>query len=300
MSIPRAILLLLAPACLLLALSIVPAQGQADLPGNAAEQRELTRWFESQPKPRQELLKRRLRALKALPQHKRDEYIKAAGEGRPIMNETQRGNLAKLRKLSYLERVRLFTLSSEMEQARRVNTREFADAEALEGKDRAQAIVRILQRQRMNLFLRNLPPAEHERLKTLPPEQRLEEARKLMAEQRRESLEQLALMHPRVAELKIAAESADKDTRSEARKELRQIMRELGTLDVLLQRLDNNQREKVMATLKEVGLEKGVDEVRKALREQWTDPSRKRRPEGPTIQPERPLRGPDNRQRPRK
>lgn len=300
MSTLRTILLLLVPACLLVAFSFTPALGQGEGTPDATEQAELTRWFESQSKPRQELLKRRLRALKTLPKHKRDEYLKAAREGRPVLNDAQRDNLAKLRKLSYLERVRLFTLASEIEQARRANGREFTEAEKLEGKERAQAIVRILQRQRAAMFLRNLSPEQHERLRNLPPEQRLEEARKLMAEQRRESLEALAEIHPRVAELKVAAESTDKEIRAEARKELRQVMRELGTLDQLLQRLDNAQREEVMATLKEVGLEKGVEEVRKALRDQWTDSSRKRRPggEGPVIQPDRPFRGPDNRQRP--
>ncbi len=246
-------------------------------PAPDAHTLEMQAWFDGLTPQRKELLKRRLKALRRLPKDKQTELLQAAKEGRPLLTEAQRTNLRKLKEMPYLERVRLYTLARELEMLRK--NAPVAYKRASEGADRDRALAEMLFLQRAQMLL---TPEERAGMASLKGPERMRFLRERYEQSGRESLEELAFLEPRLADLRKAAASGDED----ARRELRRAVSDLGTLNMLLQRLDKDRREKVMADLKELGLdramEKAVDTVRKELRAQWNEaekrPQREDRP----------------------
>lgn len=284
---PRILITLAALGICLLFGAINPAQAQA-APAAAAEEArtaELRAWFEAQSPQRQELLKRRLRVIKRLPKDKQADLLKAVSEGRPLLNEKQRENLERVRKMPYLERVRLYTVSRELEMARKSNP--VAYKRALEAPNRDRALSDMLAVHRAQMLL---SPEERERVKTMRPEERMRFVRERMEVNGRERLERISFLDPRIVELRKAAQAGDEA----ARAELRQAMADLGTLDMLLQRLEPARQQKAMEELRGLGLEKAVDLVRRELKAQWNEQERKR-PERDRPGPEGALRPADHR-----
>lgn len=279
---------------LVLSLSVMPAAAQQSDPAKAAsDSREasLRDWFNGLGKARQEELKKRFRAFKHLPKERQQQILKAVKEGKPILTEQQRENLKKLKKLDYLERVRLYTLAAELQALRRGRPAEFKAA--MESERPAVELQKLLLEQRVQMHLRSLTPAERAEFARLTPEQR----RERMQTEHKQRLEELQGFYPRFAELREAAAKGDK----EARKELRQALADLRTLDQLLQRLEPAKRKEMLAELRDLSIDEAADKVRRALQDQWQkerkQPSRDRKDQ-PRIAPERNgKRGEDRRPR---
>ena len=246
------------------------------LPASAQESREaeLRAWFDGLPRHRQNELQKRYRALKQLPRERQDEMLKAAREGRPILTEQQRAKLREMRKLSYLERVRLYTAATELQALRRTRNDEVRVVMELEPAERNERLREMLQNQRLMLFLRGMPVAERAELMRKPPAERDEVIRSLYEADSRARLEQLEGFHPRVAELREAARTGDRD----ARRQLRSLTTDLKTLDQLVQRLEPERRAQVMKDLRELGIDASAEAVRKALHSQWQDEMKRQRP----------------------
>lgn len=268
---------------LVLSLSVMPAAAQQSDPAKAAsDSREasLRDWFNGLGKARQEELKKRFRAFKHLPKERQQQILKAVKEGKPILTEQQRENLKKLKKLDYLERVRLYTLAAELQALRRGRPAEFKAA--MESECPAVELQKLLLEQRVQMHLRSLTPAERAEFARLTPEQR----RERMQTEHKQRLEELQGFYPRFAELREAAAKGDK----EARKELRQALADLRTLDQLLQRLEPAKRKEMLAELRDLSIDEAADKVRRALQDQWQkerkQPSRDRKDQ-PRIAPER-------------
>lgn len=268
---------------LVLSLSVTPAAAQQSDPAKAAsDSREasLRDWFNGLGKARQEELKKRFRAFKHLPMERQQQILKAVKEGKPILTEQQRENLKKLKKLDYLERVRLYTVAAELQALRRGRPAEFKAA--MESERPAVELQKLLLEQRVQMHLRSLTPAERAEFARLTPEQR----RERMQTEHKQRLEELQGFYPRFAELREAAAKGDK----EARKELRQALADLRTLDQLLQRLEPVKRKEMLAELRDLSIDEAADKVRRALQDQWQkerkQPSRDRKDQ-PRIAPER-------------
>lgn len=268
---------------LVLSLSVTPAAAQQSDPAKAAsDSREasLRDWFNGLGKARQEELKKRFRAFKHLPKERQQQILKAVKEGKPILTEQQRENLKKLKKLDYLERVRLYTVAAELQALRRGRPAEFKAA--MESERPAVELQKLMLEQRVQMHLRSLTPAERAEFARLTPEQR----RERMQTEHKQRLEELQGFYPRFAELREAAAKGDK----EARKELRQAVADLRTLDQLLQRLEPAKRKEMLAELRDLSIDEAADKVRRALQDQWQkerkQPSRDRKDQ-PRIAPER-------------
>lgn len=268
---------------LVLSLSVTPAAAQQSDPAKAAsDSREaaLRDWFNGLGKARQEELKKRFRAFKHLPKERQQQILKAVKEGKPILTEQQRENLKKLKKLDYLERVRLYTVAAELQALRRGRPAEFKAA--MESERPAVELQKLLLEQRVQMHLRSLTPAERAEFARLTPEQR----RERMQTEHKQRLEELQGFYPRFAELREAAAKGDK----EARKELRQAVADLRTLDQLLQRLEPAKRKEMLAELRDLSIDEAADKVRRALQDQWQkerkQPNRERKDQ-PRIAPER-------------
>lgn len=263
----RAVILPCLALLLLAVAALNPAVAFAQpAPATDARAQELQAWFEGLTPQRKELLKRRLKALRRLPKDKQADLLKAAREGRPLLSEAQRANLRRLKDMPYLERVRLYTLARELEMLRK--NAPVAFKRALESPERERALGEMLLMQRAQMLL---TPEERASLPNMKGPERMRLLRERYEQNGRESLEELAFLEPRLADLRKAAAGGDDD----ARRELRRAVSDLATLNMLLQRLDKERRERVMAELKELGLdramEKAVDAVRKELRAQWNE-----------------------------
>src|SRR5690606_26929855 len=164
---------------------------------------------------------------------------------------------------------------------------------AMESERPAVELQKLLLEQRVQMHLRSLTPAERAEFARLTPEQR----RERMQTEHKQRLEELQGFYPRFAELREAAAKGDK----EARKELRQALADLRTLDQLLQRLEPVKRKEMLAELRDLSIDEAADKVRRALQDQWQkerkQPSRDRKDQ-PRIAPERNgKRGEDRRTR---
>ncbi|MCC6465927.1 MAG: hypothetical protein IT463_11355 [Planctomycetes bacterium] len=280
-------------------LAALGTNARAEVPAEAeARSAELRSWFEGLSPQRQELLKRRLKVLKRLGKEDQETLLKRAESGEPLLTEPQRQNLRKVKQLDYLQRVRLYTLMRDLEMLRKAEPARVREAMAMPAEQRNKTLGEMIQRHRQGMFLRSLPADQQAKLEKLPPEQRGAELRRLHQKQGKERMEQLSALHPRVAELRAAAAQGD----AQARAELRQVVADLTTLDLLLQRLPQDRREKVLANLKDVGIEKAAELVRKELRSYYSEQERRRNPdergEGPRNPERRMVRGPeDNRPR---
>lgn len=276
---------ILVALALLLSLSVTPAAAQQSEPAKAAsDSREasLRDWFNGLGKARQEELKKRFRAFKHLPKERQQQILKAVKEGKPILTEQQRENLKKLKKLDYLERVRLYTVAAELQALRRGRPAEFKAA--MESERPAAELQKLMLEQRVQMHLRSLTPAERAEFARLSPEQR----RERMQSEHKQRLEELQGVYPRLAELREAAARGDK----EARKELRNALADLRTLDQLLQRLQPEKRKEMLAELRDLSIDEAADKVRRALQDQWQKEQKDRkgprdRKDPPRIAPER-------------
>lgn len=285
----RALFLFALMAALLVGATIHPASAQSAPVARPLQQvdearaAELRQWFESQTPQRQELLKRRLRAIKRLPKDTQAALIRNVADGKAMLTEKQRENLEQVRRMPYLQRVRLYTVSRELDMLRRANPAAFKRAN--ERPDRARALSEMLLVHRAQMAL---TPAEREQIKGLKPDERMRFMRDKLAQNGRERMERITFLEPRIADLRKAAAAGDEA----ARNELREAMADLGTLDMLLQRLTPDRQQKVMEELRGLGLEKAVETVRKELKNQWSEQEKKR----PRDEKDRP--GPDNGMRP--
>jgi hypothetical protein len=285
---------ILVALALLLSLSVAPVSAQqSDSTKASSDSREasLRDWFNGLGKARQEELKKRFRAFKHLPKERQQQIFKAVKEGKPILTEQQRENLKKLKKLDYLERVRLYTVAAELQALRRGRPAEFKAA--MESERPAAELHKLMLEQRVQMHLRSLTPAERAEFARLTPEQR----RERMQSEHKQRLEELQGFYPRFAELREAAAKGDK----EARKELRQAVADLRTLDQLLQRLEPEKRKEMLAELRDLTIDEAAGKVRRALQDQWQkerkQPSRERKDQ-PRMAPERNgKRGEDRRTR---
>lgn len=264
---PRTVILFAALLAMVLLATLNPAVAQAAPGPDDARATELRKWFEAQTPQRQDLLKRRLRVIKRLPKEKQAEMLQAAAEGKPLLSEKQRENLDKVRKLPYLQRVRLYTVSRELDMARRGNPVAFKRAS--ERPDRARALGEMLLIQRGQMAL---TPADREQMKGMKPEERMRFVREKLEQTGRDRMERITFLDPRIADLRKAAAGGDET----ARAELREALADLGTLDMLMQRLSPERQQKVMDELRGLGLEKAVEVVRKELKNHWSEMEKKR------------------------
>jgi len=241
---------------------------------------ELRQWFNNLPESRKVELKNRLRALKRLPKPRQQAVLQAAKEGGQVLTEQQRENIRKLGKLDYLQRVRLYTTAAELQMLRRTRGKDFNEAMQLEGPERVKALRELLNQQRRMQFVRNLPDEAREAVRGLSMAEREKALREMYREESEARMQALEGFHPRIAELREAAQGGDK----EARRQLRRALMDLRTLDMLLQRLQPETRESVMDRIRDMTIEKAADEVRRALQKQWQNemrqrPDRRPRPE---------------------
>lgn len=248
---------------LMLSLCVTPAAAQDAQP--TAREKELREWYNGLGKNRQDELKRRFKAFKQLPRERQQQIMKLAKEGKPILTDQQRENLKKLKKLSYLERVRLYTTAAELSALRRMRSAEFEAAIKLDAPERQAKLHELLKEQRRNMFMRTLPDEQRRRIMRTPLDERDDAIDRLYRQEAKERIEKLAEYYPRLAELREAAERGDK----EARHELRSLFADLRTLDQLMQRLTPERREEVTAELKDLSMDQAADKVRKALQDQW-------------------------------
>jgi hypothetical protein len=258
--------------------------------GGDSREAELRQWFDSLPESRKAELKHRLRAFKRLPEPRQREMLQAAKEGREVLTEKQRENIRRLRRMDNLERVRLYTTGAELQLLRRARGADFDEAMNLEGPERVQRLREMLHEHRRLRFFNDLPPEEREALRRMPPRERERAMHDRYRREREERLNELEKHYPRVSELRQAAEDGDRD----ARRQLRQTMADLRTLDMLLQRLGPKEREVMLQRIGDRTIEQTAEEVRKALQRQWQQESRqrpKRRPEPGDRGPAGPERG---------
>lgn len=282
---------------LLANLAVTPADAQSVSGSDAttpsaddAREAELREWFNSKPKHWQETFKHRLKMLKRLPKESREQMLQNAKDGKPILTPEQRRNLQRLRKMGYLQRIRLYTAAAEMQALRRgPRSDEFRQAMELEGNERTRKLHELMIEQRQGMFIRSLPVEKRQEIMRMPPDQRRQAVRKIFEEESKARLEQLEGFYPKIAELKEAAKKGDKD----ARKDLRRMLADLRTLDMLVQRLSPDKREQVMEEIRELNMEDGADQVRKALKDQWQDERKRpgnpgrRNGDRPNFSPER-------------
>jgi len=281
---------ILAALALAFVLGVNPVDAQeSDAAKPSAREAQLREWFNGLGKNRQEELKKRFRAFKHLPNERQQQILQAARDGKPILTDKQRENLKKLKKLSFLERVRLYTTAAEL-NALTHGPRGKEAREAFEKGDK-EVLRRMMMQQRMNMFSRNMLPEQKREFFSMTPEERL----KKIVEDRKTRIEELTGIYPRFAELREAAENGDKD----ARRELKHLVADLRTLDLLLQRLEPAKRAEIMAELKDLSIDDAANQLRKALQDQWKE-ERKRNPRDnndapPRMVPDRNNRKPDRR-----
>lgn len=251
---------------LLIAVMALPLLAQ-EVPGDEAG---LRQWYQSLPKEQKERLRHRQRVFKRLDKDRQQQAMADAKAGKPILTPAEHENLEQLRTMGYLQRVRLLTLASELQMLKRTGGPEFKRAMELEGAEQVKALHQMLVRRRALAFLRTLPDSEQQRLAGLPPMERQREAMKLYEEHNRARRAALEEAFPHVRDLKQKARAGDQ----QAREELRRVMADVWTLDMMLQRLNAEARERVMGQLPNLSIEKAADLLRKELKEQWQNEMR--------------------------
>jgi hypothetical protein len=135
----------------------------------------------------------------------------------------------------------------------------------------------MIQHQRA---LMSLTPEERMQMRGMRPPQRqefLRQRREAAERDARARIAELEYLQPNLAGLRSAAESGP-----EARRELRRAMHDLGTLDMLLQRLSPERRERVKGEIKGMNIERAAQSVQRELNPHWRDQKgdRERRPRG--------------------
>lgn len=257
---------------ILVALLAVPALAQ----DNANDEAALRAWHNSLTKEQRDRLKHRQRVFKRMDKERQRDALESAKAGKPVLSQEERESLEQLRTMGYLKRARLFTLANELQVLRRTAGPEFKRAMELTGDERVRELHQLLERRRAMAFLRTLPESEQQRISALPPAQRFREAMQLYERENRARRQKLEQAFPHVAELREKAR-----TDEGARTELRRVMADLWTLDMMLQRLLPQTRERVLAQLPNLDIDKAADLLRKELQAQWQAEVRqhKRRPQ---------------------
>ncbi len=215
----------------------------------------------------------------------------AAKDGRPIFTPEQRRHLESLRTMNKLQRLRLTTLAGELQQLRRTRGEAVRRLLEKEGPERVRELHRMIRMRRAMEFRRSLTPEQQVELDGLPERERVQRLLKMYEEETSSRRERLEQAFPAVGETRRRARAGDAD----AREELKRQLADLWTLDLMLQRLDAEAREKVFPELAKLSIEDAGDLLRTELRKQWQRDGRERRRNGPPHRgPDRP-RGPDRR-----
>lgn len=219
---------------LLAAFAFTPAL--ADVSDSAkvteAEAGELRQWFQSLPPQRQEVLQRRMRAFKKLPVARQKELIERMRGTGLAFSEGESRNLGTLQKLPFVVRMRMHMLLSDLEQLRRGDPKGFETLKNLPAERRMRELNRKLFDLRVQRFARTLGDAERVELDRLAGAQRQMKLRTMYLQAKRERVQKLAEAHPRHGELEARAGMGD----GEARRELAQLVRDISTLDDLVER----------------------------------------------------------------
>jgi hypothetical protein len=268
---------------LLLFALLAPAALQAqDAP---AERAELRQWYDSLTPERKKELRHRARVYKRMGKEQQERARESAQQGKPIFTPEQRRHLESLRTMNKLQRLRLFTLANELQQLRRMRGEAVRKLLEKDGPERARELHRMIRMRRAQEFRRTLSPEQQEELNGLPDRERIQRLLRLYDEETKSRRERLEQAFPAVGETRRRARAGDAD----AREELKRQLADLWTLDLMLQRLDTEARERVFPELGKVSIEKAGELLRTELRKQWQRDGRERRRNGP------PHRGPDRR-----
>lgn len=261
-----------------LALSAAPGAAQAAKP-DEARAAELRKWYDGLEPRRQRLLEQRLRVFRRLPRERQEDMLRAAREKREILSQQQRENLTQLKSMPYLQRMRLYTLARELEMLSKGMPVMFK--QAMEHPERERKVGELLLQQRVQA---TLTPEQREEFRKLPPNKKpefLREHREQNARERLARIEGLKFLNPRFDELVKSAATGDQDSQ----RELVEARNDLATLDMLLQRLTPDRREKVTAEVRTPGkntaIEAAADMVKRELNAQYNETSRKRQPNQP-------------------
>ena len=214
---------------LLLALLVSPVSAEAAPEKiSEAQTKELREWFKALPAGKQQLLRRRLKALNKLTPEQQKKALEKLGvaEAR-VFTDEQAQSLDTLKKLSFVQRLRLHLLLSDLEMIKRRDPAGFESIMSKPGKERIPELSRRIAEVRLMRFMQTLPAEERAEFEKLPLGMRL----RRYASARRERVQALLAAQPRYAGLKAASESGD----SQARRELFQLTRDMGTLDDVLE-----------------------------------------------------------------
>ncbi|MCF6228260.1 MAG: hypothetical protein L3J82_06295 [Planctomycetes bacterium] len=246
------------------ALLASPLMAQTDTP-DSTRHAELQRWFNSLSPREQTKLRKRLRVINRLPKEQQKEMLKSAKEGKPALSRQQVQNLKKLGKMSYLKRVRLQILMRELEMAKKTNKAGFDSAMSKVGAERKTALLQLVRGQRTRMFMRSMPETRRRELENLTPVQRKRKMHEWFKADSKARLNKLSARHPRIKDLRVAAEKGDK----QAKKELREVIADLATLDRMISKLTPERRRKVLAEIKDMDTDKAANRVRRAMNDQF-------------------------------
>jgi hypothetical protein len=274
----------------LLAPVALPAQ---DAPADGAE---LRQWYDSLTPERKKELRHRARVYKRMGKEQQEKAREAAKEGKPIFTPEQRTHLESLRTMNKLQRLRLFTLANELQHLRRQRGEAVRKLLDKDGPERVRELHRMIRMRRAQEFRRTLSPEQQKELDGLSDRERIQRLLKLYEEETKSRRERLEQAFPAVGETRRRARAGDAD----AREELKRQLADLWTLDLMLQRLDAETRERMFPELAKVSIEDAGDLLRTELRKQWQRDGRERRRNGPPHRgadrrPDDRPRGPDRR-----
>jgi hypothetical protein len=231
----------------------------------------LREWFESLPPERRNRLRHRQRVFKRLSKERQGEVLEAAKSDKPIFSAEENANLEKLRLMGDLQRLRLFTLANELQQLRR--NPDPRVEKALRERNTRELYVRLRER-RAHAFRITLPAEKRAELDKLPPQQRMRALMRLYDQETAARRERLIEMFPGIKETRDKARAGD----AKARAELRRNLADLWTLDMMLQRLHPQARERVLGELANRPVDDAGRLLRDELRKQWQRDRRERPP----------------------
>lgn len=247
-------------AALLCALVVVPARadGSDTKPADAREDQELAElktWWEGLNPSRREELSRRLKAFKALSPEQQEQARKNLAARRRAFTDELVKNIEKLGRMSFLQRARLHMALFELEMLSRREPAEFKRISALPQKERAKAFSERIVQARQMRFLWAMPKEQREELIRLPQAERRQRVAALARKAWEERTAPLAAAHPRLADVKANAERGD----AAAQRELKQIWRDIDTLDMLIESIEPERRADMRKRVAEAIAKAGAD-----------------------------------------
>ncbi len=262
---------LLAP---LLALAAVVCAAGLGAQAATDEPAALRGWYNELPAEQKRQLRHRMRVFKRMSPEQQQAAREAARAGKPIFTAEQRANIERLRAMNRLERLRLFTLAHELQQLRRGPNERARRLLEGEGPDRVRELHRMLRMRRAQEFGRSLPPEKQRELNALPERERIPALQRMYEQDTRERRRRLEQAFPAIEANRRLAREGD----TEARALLRRQLADLWTLDLMLQRLRPQAREKALAKLSSLSIEQAGEMLHNELRRQW---QREMPPRGP-------------------